>query len=229
MLDREGVWAVHTQAIRRTCALHYDVDAIKVWSDPSRKSMARWTDSVTDTTHKIHVVAERLHRPAATKSHGASTDDAKKTQSIAEDTKQPARDAADEWDSGDILGFGQIDFTKCEQSSAIATATTSTNGSTSRSNNNNDGIAEIGALYVHPDAQRMGVGRAIMAALLHEAQQRYTRGTGVTRLQLDASTNGIPFYDACGFIKQGEPMIHYFGGTNPPVGVHAQRMIYTLK
>jgi putative acetyltransferase len=53
---------------------------------------------------------------------------------------------------------------------------------------------ELRACYVHPDAGRRGVGRAIVAALEAEA-----RAQAAPWLDLDASLNAAPFYAALGY------------------------------
>jgi hypothetical protein len=58
--DRIGVWSCHSTSIRGVCAQYYDAESIKVWSDPERKSIAKWDANVSNTKHQFHVVAERL-------------------------------------------------------------------------------------------------------------------------------------------------------------------------
>jgi GNAT superfamily N-acetyltransferase len=127
-----------------------------------------------------------------------------------------------EWGSvRNILGFGQIDFSEAEKKAHNDGAATSSSPS-------NDGIAELGALYIHPNAIRLGIGRQIMTLLLNEARRRHAMHTGVTSIRLDASVNGLPFYESCGFKRDGPTKTHFFGGTSPPIGVESQPMIYKL-
>ena len=60
-----------------------------------------------------------------------------------------------------------------------------------------EGIIE--GVYVDPDAQRRGVGRALVAGLERAAVRARLAG-----LLLDASLNAVPFYAALGYAVQGE-------------------------
>ncbi|MFH5797925.1 GNAT family N-acetyltransferase [Haladaptatus sp. CMAA 1911] len=61
---------------------------------------------------------------------------------------------------------------------------------------------EIGAVYVHPDAARTGIGTAILAHL-----EGYARGWESTRLELWASLNAVGFYDRAGYRRVREETV----------------------
>ena len=54
--------------------------------------------------------------------------------------------------------------------------------------------AEVADCFVSPDAQRQGVGAALMAHLKHAA-----RAAGAKRLELQSDPHAEPFYEAMGF------------------------------
>ena len=60
-------------------------------------------------------------------------------------------------------------------------------------------MAEIGYLYVEPDAAGQGLGAALMLALLAEA-----RAHRLAAVSLTASLNAVEFYERFGFAR-GEP------------------------
>jgi putative acetyltransferase len=70
----------------------------------------------------------------------------------------------------------------------------------------------IDMTYVHPQAQRRGVARALLAALEAEAKRR-----GVTVLNVEASITSRPFFEASGFetitpqivTARGEDFLNY--------------------
>ena len=66
-------------------------------------------------------------------------------------------------------------------------------------------LGELRSLYVHPDAWRRGVGAVLLAEL-----ERLAAGRGLTRLQLKASLNAEPFYQASGYASDG-PGVHQIG------------------
>jgi putative acetyltransferase len=57
--------------------------------------------------------------------------------------------------------------------------------------------SEIQRLYVRPEAQRKGVGRALVEALEQEAKRR-----GYKTIDLDASPSSVPFYEHFGYIAR---------------------------
>ena len=87
--------------------------------------------------------------------------------SYAEDVVQ--RDVFVAEDGARILGFGVLDA--------------------------ND--REVRAVYVHPDAGRRGMGRALLHVLETTARLR-----GPGRLHLDSSLNAVPFYLAAGWARE---------------------------
>lgn len=64
------------------------------------------------------------------------------------------------------------------------------------------GNSELRAVYVAADQGRKGVGRAILIRL-----EELARDAGLTELSMDSSINGVPFYEANGFISI-EPAEH---------------------
>ena len=53
---------------------------------------------------------------------------------------------------------------------------------------------EVEAVYVHPEVKRRGVGMKILRAL-----EAVARGAGLETLHLNASLNGVPFYERAGY------------------------------
>ncbi|RQG92135.1 GNAT family N-acetyltransferase [Natrarchaeobius chitinivorans] len=74
---------------------------------------------------------------------------------------------------GSIVGFGLLEFDPADL---------------------DESTAEIGAVYVHPDDAREGVGSAILGDLESAARDR-----GVEALELTASRNAIAFYERHGY------------------------------
>ncbi|WP_226480901.1 GNAT family N-acetyltransferase [Natrinema amylolyticum] len=62
------------------------------------------------------------------------------------------------------------------------------------SDREDESTGRIGAVYVHPDHAREGVGRAILAAL-----ETAARDAGLERLALTSSRNAIDFYRRQGY------------------------------
>ena len=56
--------------------------------------------------------------------------------------------------------------------------------------------ARIRAFFVHPDAARMGIGRAILRRCEAEAL-----ASGFTAAEMMATLPGVPLYEACGYEK----------------------------
>jgi putative acetyltransferase len=82
-------------------------------------------------------------------------------------------------DGGRVLGFGMLD---CE-------------------------LAEVRAVYIHPEAGRQGVGAAVLDALETIARLR-----GVTHAHLDSSLNAVGFYAAHGWRRAGDTRHAFPGG-----------------
>ena len=61
-----------------------------------------------------------------------------------------------------------------------------------------DGDAELDGLFVHPDRQRLGLGRALVAAGADLA-----RATGASALHVIANDDALVFYRSVGFIQTG--------------------------
>jgi GNAT superfamily N-acetyltransferase len=62
-------------------------------------------------------------------------------------------------------------------------------------------IAHVGLMAVHPDAQRQGIGMALMQFLLARLDQQH-----VPLVTLDASEMGRPLYDKLGFVPYDETL-----------------------
>ncbi len=54
---------------------------------------------------------------------------------------------------------------------------------------------EVEALYVHPEVKKRGVGRKILRVL-----EGLARAEGIESLHLNASLNGVPFYEREGYV-----------------------------
>jgi predicted N-acetyltransferase YhbS len=63
-------------------------------------------------------------------------------------------------------------------------------------------FAHVGLMAVHPDAQRQGVGLALMRFLLARLDQQH-----VPLVLLDASEMGRPLYDKLGFVAYDETLV----------------------
>lgn len=59
--------------------------------------------------------------------------------------------------------------------------------------------------YVHPDRQRVGLGRLIVSDLEVQA-----RRWGLQEIRLTSSANARAFYERCGYVPAGEA-VHEFG------------------
>ncbi len=77
-------------------------------------------------------------------------------------------------DAGAIVGFGQLD----------------------------EPSGEVEAVYVLPDRQGEGIGRALLRSLEDAA-----RAAGSKRLTLSATLNAVPFYESEGFAGES-PVVH---------------------
>ena len=71
---------------------------------------------------------------------------------------------------------------------------------------------ELRACYVHPEAARCGVGRALVAEL-----ESHARAAGLETLELDASLNAETFYRALGYrsLRRGVHQLHRAGRDVP--------------
>ncbi len=67
--------------------------------------------------------------------------------------------------------------------------------------------AKIRAFFVHPDAARMGIGRAILGRCEGEAL-----AAGFTAAEMMATLPGVPLYEVCGYEK------HEYQDVNLPEG-----------
>ena len=66
-----------------------------------------------------------------------------------------------------------------------------------------DGGADVRKVAVHPDHLRMGVGRALMAAIEADARSEGQHGD----LRCASSLSAVRFYEACGFVRVGVDQI----------------------
>jgi predicted GNAT family N-acyltransferase len=64
------------------------------------------------------------------------------------------------------------------------------------------GTAQIGRLAVHAHARARGVGRALLDALVADAQRR-----GFARASLNAQDHAVGFYEKAGFLPFGATMV----------------------
>ena len=71
-------------------------------------------------------------------------------------------------------------------------------------------FAHVGLMAVHPDAQRQGVGLALMQFLLDRLDRQQ-----VPLVLLDASEMGQPLYDKLGFVAYDETLIFQRPGNSP--------------
>jgi GNAT superfamily N-acetyltransferase len=75
-------------------------------------------------------------------------------------------------------------------------------------------FAYIGLMAVHPEAQRRGVGRALLEHALG-----WLDGRGVGCAVLDATEYGVPLYRSLGFVETGTS--HDLQATRPVIGLGA--------
>jgi GNAT superfamily N-acetyltransferase len=68
----------------------------------------------------------------------------------------------------------------------------------------------LSVLFVHPRHQRLGVGRALVCAVLSECRAKSPKA----KLMVNSSSVGVPFYRALGFRQTG-PGIERPGGCIP--------------
>jgi predicted GNAT family N-acyltransferase len=66
-----------------------------------------------------------------------------------------------------------------------------------------DGRPHIGRVAIARDARRSGVGRVLMDAIERAALERYGSGGSVT-VALSSQVQAIPFYEAIGYVIEGE-------------------------
>jgi predicted N-acetyltransferase YhbS len=72
-------------------------------------------------------------------------------------------------------------------------------------------FAYLGSMGVHPQAQRRGVGRTLMARILEWAD-----GLGIPSVLLDATEEGAPLYASCGFVEMDRALL--FRSEGAPLG-----------
>jgi predicted GNAT family N-acyltransferase len=58
---------------------------------------------------------------------------------------------------------------------------------------------KVGRMAILPEQRRRGIGAQLLAHILEAGKAR-----GLRRLYLHAQTHALPFYEACGFIAQGD-------------------------
>ena len=58
---------------------------------------------------------------------------------------------------------------------------------------------ELVDLFVDPDVMRRGIGRALVYSIAAEARAR-----GLCRLEVEANTHALTFYERVGFVSHGE-------------------------
>ncbi len=71
--------------------------------------------------------------------------------------------------------------------------------------------SEITAIYVDPDFGGQGIGRALFQVVIYELKAR-----GFTEVELDASLNSVPFYQAMGCRILEQRMHHFRPGVEIP-------------
>lgn len=78
------------------------------------------------------------------------------------------------------------------------------------------GAGEVRAVYVRPDCGRRGIGSALLDAVVGAA-----RAAALERLELKASLNSVPFYEARGFVvDELTTFTLRNGGTLPCAAMH---------
>jgi GNAT superfamily N-acetyltransferase len=81
-------------------------------------------------------------------------------------------------------------------------------------------VAHVGLMAVHPDAQRQGVGFALMQFLLARLEEQL-----VPLVTLDASEMGRPLYDKLGFVPYDETLMFLRSDNseilNRPTSIHS--------
>jgi glucosamine-phosphate N-acetyltransferase len=66
-------------------------------------------------------------------------------------------------------------------------------------------VGHIEDIVVHPDYQRLGIGKVIVEKLVS-----YAKSKGCYKCILDCIDDKIPFYEKCNFIRKYSQMTHYF-------------------
>jgi predicted N-acetyltransferase YhbS len=81
-------------------------------------------------------------------------------------------------------------------------------------------FAHVGLMSVHPDAQRQGIGLALMQFLLADLERQ-----GVPLVTLDASAAGRPLYEKLGFVPYDGTLVYHPRGIFParpqPAPIHS--------
>jgi len=80
--------------------------------------------------------------------------------------------------------------------------------------------ATVRSVYVAPQDSRKGVGRRLVEAMVATA-----RASGLRELELDASLNAVPFYEALGFRTVGSHDHCVRGGPAMPCVHMARRLV----
>ncbi|MFM9379846.1 GNAT family N-acetyltransferase [Pseudomonas sp. UV AK001] len=62
---------------------------------------------------------------------------------------------------------------------------------------------EIGAIFIHPDFMRRGLGKRVLSFL-----EALARSLGLAEVCLDATLNAADFYRRCGYVGEGSAVYH---------------------
>jgi putative acetyltransferase len=79
----------------------------------------------------------------------------------------------------------------------------------------------LSALYVHPDQVRQGVGSKLLEAVEAAARER-----AIARLRVQATLNAVVFYQAQGYVVEGEGACALGDGTRiPSANMHKELVV----
>jgi GNAT superfamily N-acetyltransferase len=81
------------------------------------------------------------------------------------------------------------------------------------------GLGHIRHVATDPAATRRGVGRLLMDHIVQEA-----RASGLSSLHCQSTLTARPFYEALGFVAQGETMLPLRGGIGFPAVLMERRL-----